>query len=132
MIAAILSKLFSSNETDDPSVLGGSDAVFQAVLEHTDEDIRYTIELGEPQLVDRGRAYKTEYNVKIPTESDPGAPDVADLEYPIPMNGEGFEGTEFAELLEFFGIEEIANLDEVEGAVVFGVVEDGTLVPDLN
>jgi hypothetical protein len=131
MIASLKNKLFSSNDTD-PNVLGGSDAVFQAILEHTDEEHRYTIELGEPELVDRGRAYKTEYMVKIPAESDPGAPDVADLEYPIPMNGEGFADTEFAELLEFFCIEEIAGLDEIEGAIVFGEIENGTLFPVLN
>jgi hypothetical protein len=127
---AYLKRLFGSSNDDD--VIGGSDAVFSAILEFTDEDAEYVIYLGEPELIDRGREFKTEYMVRVPTETQSGDPQVADLEYPLPSDYETMEDNEFTKLLDRFDIPEVSALGELQGETVFGTVENGTLVPSFD
>jgi len=129
MFATILSRLFGrSNDTVDENVVGGSDAVFQAILEHADGGKRYVVEFGEPELVNRGGEFSTNYMTRIPTFTAPGDPEPPNLEYEIPDGGiEDGGDSQLFDLLDLYEIEVISDLGDLEGETVMATFENGVL-----
>lgn len=123
---AILTRLWSGSSNDD---LGNAGAVFEAISERSVLGYDYVATLGEPDVVDRGGVYTNNLHVVIPFYTEnPNDPDPADLEYPLPDGVEDAEA-EFYEVLERFGIDDLANLGDIEGKNVPLDFYDGALVP---
>jgi hypothetical protein len=124
---AIFQRFWRRGNDTESNVVGGSDAVLQAILEKTNDEQRYVVFLGEPELVDRGGEFQSQYNVRIPTSTEPGQPEPPDVEYDLP--GEGMEEGEndLFDLLEVYNIESVSNLDQLEGETVFGCIEGGAM-----
>lgn len=128
MISRILERLFGRNALEATN-LGGAGAVFEAITERTDMGYEIQIELGEPRLIDRGNVTEDLF-VVIPTVTENG-PNPADLEYDLPDGIEDVE-SELYEVLDAFGIEKIADVDQLAGQVVPGEVMGGVPVPKFE
>lgn len=125
-----IANLFSSNDSNQSGtdILGDAGAIVEAVTERTDMGYEVQITLGDPQLVDRGNFTQDLY-VEIPTSTENG-PDPADLEYDLPDGIEDAEA-ELFELLDVFGIDTVADLDQLAGQTVPGEMMLGHPVPDF-
>lgn len=120
-----LRSLFSSNETEINNVLGGADEVFNAILEHTDGSARYVVQLGEPELVDRGGRFASDFTVRIPTSTATGEPEPPNVEYDLPKGED--ENADLFDLLDLYNIDQISDLADLQGESVIATFEDGTL-----
>jgi hypothetical protein len=127
MLSIVETLAFWRNSEVDDGVVGGADTVFQAILEKTDGGRRYTVYLGEPELVDRGGQLQSDYMVRIPTETESGDPEPPNLEYELPGDDMEEGDDDLFELLELYGIEAVADLGQLAGETVFGVIEGGSL-----
>jgi hypothetical protein len=126
----ILFSLFRSDSTEDSTVVGGSNAVFDAILENAGADKRYRAEFGEPQLIDRGGQFSTQHMVRIPTETPGDDPDPPNVEYDLPGSEMGEDDNELFDLLSLYGIEQVDDLADLEGKSVPVGFENG--VPTLQ
>lgn len=125
---AILPSLFGrSNATE--KIVGGSDAVFEAILERSTDGKRYVVTFGEPQLVDRGGDYSQDYMAQIPTSTAPGDPEPPNIEYNLPDPDETLEESsdELFNLLDVYDIGALSDLGDLEGETVIATFEQGTL-----
>ena len=120
-----LNRFFRRTDDSIDNVIGGADAVFTAILEHADGEQRYIVELGEPQLVDRGGQYSNDLMVRIPTFTQDGEPDPPNVEYNIPSGEDGESG--LFDLLDAYDIDQVADIAQLEAKTVVGELEDGTI-----
>lgn len=124
-----LRRLFGSDSStnDDGDVIGGAETVFHAILENVDGDKRYIAEFGEPELVDRGGQFASDYMVRIPTFTASGDPNPPNIEYDLPDAEMGETTNELFELLDYFNIDQVSDLGDLEGEQIVTAFKDGVL-----
>lgn len=122
-----LKRLFGTDSKADDEVIGGSGAVFNAILENIDGDKRYVTVFGEPELVDRGGQYSTDYMVRIPTFTQGGDPEPPNIEYDLPDGEMGEASNELFDLLDYFDIQQVSDLGDLEGEEIMAAFESGVL-----
>jgi hypothetical protein len=123
-----LRRLFGKNSsTGDSNIIGGAEDVFHAILENVDGDKRYVARFGEPQLVDRGGEYSTDYMVMIPTSTHSDDPDPPNIEYDLPDSEMGEASNQLFDLLDFYDIDQVSDLAQLEGQEIVASFEDGVL-----
>lgn len=118
---------FGSTDTTPSEVIGGADEVFHAILENMDDGRLYTVELGEPELIDRGGEFATDYMVRIPTRTPGNDPEPPNIEYDLPDGEIEETSNDLFDLLSLYGIDEVADLSALEGKTVPAIFESGIL-----
>lgn len=130
MILQYLHGLFGRTPTEN--VVGGSDEVFHAILENANGEKRYIAEFSEPELVDRGSEFSTDYMVRIPTETPPGDPEPPNIEYDLPDGEMGDSSNELFDLLDYYNIDQVSDLGLLEGETAVATFENGSLTLQLG
>lgn len=118
MFGNILDRLFGTGSTNNAAVVGNSDDVFHAILENIDGTKRYIVHLGEPELVDHGGEFSTEYMVRIPTKTVGSDPTPPDIECELPDDELGESSDRLFEILDYYDIDAVENLGQIEGCTV--------------
>lgn len=113
-----------------PDSQGDSAAVVQAIFEQADTvDVGI---LGEPDIVNRGGELTPDPRVVVPLRnSAANGPVPADLEFDLP-DGPGDVHAEFYGLLDLYGIENIADMAELDGKAVPLENASGVVVPNFD
>lgn len=125
---ALIQRLWPFSSTEQAS-LGNAHAVLEAISERSDYGFRYVGVFGEPDVVDRGGQYTTDLHVVVPLYSEnPDDPAPANLEYDLP-DGLEDSNSEFFDILEAFGIDDLTELGDIQGKNIPLDFENGTLVP---
>lgn len=128
-LVEILRSMFGSSSNDEYTRLGDSAAILEAVAERTDGSVDFQIELGMPELIDRGNTTQDLW-VTIPTSTENG-PDPADLEFDLPAGAED-QTADLFKVMDFVGIEGIESLHEMVGETVPAMMENGVPVPAFD
>jgi hypothetical protein len=123
---AILSRLFSSNDSENTPVVGGSNAALDAVMQRSGEEDRFIVYLGEPQLVDYSGEFSQDYKVRIPTFTETGDPNPSELVFDLPEGDIDESDSGLYALLEAYGIEVLSDLGDLEGKTVTGTLQNGS------
>ena len=117
MFGNILDRLFGSSN-DNAAVVGGSDDVFHAILENMDGTKRYIAHLGEPELVDHGGEFATDYMVRIPTWTKGSDPTPPDVECELPNDERGESSDRLFQILDYYDIGAVEDLGDLAGCTV--------------
>jgi hypothetical protein len=121
-------RLFKSNSSETQSnIVGGAEDVFHAIVENVSGDKRYVATFGEPQLVDRGGEYSSDYMVMIPTSTHPDDPNPPNIEYDLPDAEMGETANELFDLLDYYNIDQVSDLGQLEGMEIVASLDEGTL-----
>lgn len=123
-----LQRLFGSNSSETQNnIVGGAEDVFHAIIENVSSDKRYVATFGEPQLVDRGGEYSSDYMVMIPTSTHPDDPNPPNIEYDLPDSEMGEATNELFDLLDYYNIDQVSDLGQLEGMEIVASLDEGTL-----
>lgn len=114
----------------DPDVVGGANALVEALAENVATAAEYEVDFSEPQLVNRGTPLQPDYHMKVVTTTRRGVPDPADLEFDIPDEGVWEAGGELADFLDSFGVESIDRIGDLADETAIARREDGELTVD--
>jgi hypothetical protein len=123
-----LRRLFKSNSSETQNnIVGGAEDVFNAIVENVSGDKRYVATFGEPQLVDRGGEYSSDYMVMIPTSTRSDDPNPPNIEYDLPDAEMGEASNELFDLLDYYNIDQVSDLGQLEGMEIVASLDEGTL-----
>lgn len=109
------------------SEIGGAEAVFAAILDHSDTQQRYTVTFGEPKLIERGGEFNSSYRIKVPTFSGEDEPGTSPLEFELPEGEDELLESAFADLLEKLELDPLDGIKQVEGETATATLDSGTL-----
>lgn len=116
---------FGLGSDDEPR---GADAIAAAIYERSQEAHPEIGGLGEPRMVDRGGQYSNSLKIIVPVTLR-GGYTVPNLEFSLP-DGLDDETALFYDFLDEYGIEDVANLADLDGAEIHINWSDGTPVPE--
>jgi hypothetical protein len=123
-----LRRLFGSSSAEtEKNIVGGAEDVFHAIIENVGGDKRYVARFGEPQLVDRGGEYSSDYMVMIPTSTHPDDPNPPNIEYDLPDAEMGEASNRLFDLLDYYDIDQVSDLAQLEGKEIVASFDDGVL-----
>jgi len=106
----------------------GADAIAAAIYERSQEAHPELGVLGEPRMVDRGGQYSNSLKIIVPVTLR-GGYTVPNLEFSLP-DGLDDDTALFYDFLDTYGIEDVANLADLDGAEIHVNWSDGTPVPE--
>lgn len=127
VITKIQKWLFGTANDVEDNVIGGADEVFRAILESASDEKRFLTVFGEPKLIDRGGEFSTDYMVQIPTFTSSGDPEPPNIEYDLPDGENGDQTHELFEMLDYYDIDQVSNLKQLEGKEIMAAFQDGVL-----
>lgn len=122
-LLASLRSRFSSDESDENL---GPAAIVEAIYQRSMTHEPTVASLGEPRLEEFGGEFSNDYKVLIPVVLN-GKYDIPDLQFPLPVDLD--EDAQLYEFLQSYGIEDVADLDEVGGNEIGVEWSNGAPIP---